>query len=140
MLAWSFAKALLRASTGVAGPSRVAEGKETCLLSFSTTIRLESRYHALFMASYAYPAVMAPSPITETTLFFFPKRSLATAMTAIFIFYYKKMIIELRNFLLCISNLHLYNKGVKKEKRNVRSYTPRPADMLVELCPAPKAS
>ena len=62
------------------------------------------------MASYAYPAVMAPSPITETTLFFFPKRSLATAMTAIFIFYYKKMIIELRNFRVCISNVHLYNR------------------------------
>lgn len=53
VLAWSLVKALLRAPTGVAGPSSVAVGKETCLLSFSITIKLESRYPALFMASYA---------------------------------------------------------------------------------------
>uniref|UniRef100_A0A0A9EES8 Dxs1 n=1 Tax=Arundo donax TaxID=35708 RepID=A0A0A9EES8_ARUDO len=40
----------------------------------------ESRYPALFMASYACPAVMAPSPITATTLFFPPLRSLPTAI------------------------------------------------------------
>lgn len=82
MLAWSLVRALLRAPTGAAGPSRVAVGKETCLLSFSMTIRLASRYPALFMASYACPAVMAPSPITEMILLFFPSRSLATAMPA----------------------------------------------------------
>ena len=34
----------------------------------------------MFIASYACPAVMAPSPITETTWFFFPSKSLPTAI------------------------------------------------------------
>jgi hypothetical protein len=36
-------RVLLRAPTGAAGPSKVAVGRETCLLSLSTTIRLLSR-------------------------------------------------------------------------------------------------
>ena len=38
------------------------------------------RAPALFMASYAMPADMAPSPITAMTLCFLPSRSRATAM------------------------------------------------------------
>jgi hypothetical protein len=38
-----------------------------------------SKYPALFIASYASPAVMAPSPITLTTWFPRPSRSQATA-------------------------------------------------------------
>lgn len=74
--------ALLRAPTAGAGPSMVAVGKETCLLSFKMMMRFESRKPALFSASYAIPPVMAPSPITDTTWLFFPSMSLATAIPA----------------------------------------------------------
>lgn len=76
----SLVKALLRAPTGGAGPSTVAVGKETWPLSFKMIIRFVSRQPALFNASYAIPAVMAPSPITEITWLFFPNKSLATAI------------------------------------------------------------
>ena len=38
-------------------------------LSFRITINFDFIAPALFMASYAIPALMAPSPITATTLF-----------------------------------------------------------------------
>src|SRR6185437_7094658 len=49
-------------------------------LSLRMTISRPLRAPALFMASYAMPADMAPSPITAMTLCFFPSRSRATAM------------------------------------------------------------
>ena len=49
VLAWSFARALLRAPTRVAGPSSVVVGKETCCLSFNKTIRLGTHCSSLHM-------------------------------------------------------------------------------------------
>ena len=66
-------------------------------LSFNITINRESIDPALFIASYAIPALIAPSPITEIILFVFPSISLATDI-------------------------------------------PRPAEIDVELCAAPKGS
>mmetsp|Transcript_14551 Transcript_14551/g.24660 ORF Transcript_14551/g.24660 Transcript_14551/m.24660 type:complete len:206 (-) Transcript_14551:490-1107(-) len=72
-------------------------GSDTCWLSLRITIMLESMKPAWFMASYAMPPVMAPSPITAITWLSFPFRSRPTAM-------------------------------------------PSPAEMEVELWPAPKGS
>ena len=49
-------------------------------LSLRITIILVLLAPALFMASYAIPALIAPSPITETTLFDFFESLLAMAM------------------------------------------------------------
>ena len=49
-------------------------------LSFRITIRRASIDPALFMASYAIPAVIEPSPITEITLRGVPDNSEATAI------------------------------------------------------------
>nr|GMD00673.1 hypothetical protein BVRB_6g133950 [Ipomoea batatas] len=130
-LAWSLLKALLSAPTGVAGPSSVAVGKETCLLSLRMTIRLVSRNPALFIASYACPAVMAPSPITEITLLFFPNRSLATAIPAKKI---STIISWIFSPLLNLDNRYLHFSLY------CSIHIPTPAEMLVELCPTPKAS
>jgi hypothetical protein len=48
-------------------------------LSLSTTISRAPSATALFIASYAMPALIAPSPITAMTLRFSPARSRATA-------------------------------------------------------------
>jgi hypothetical protein len=66
-------------------------------LSLSTTIRGVSSAPALFIASYAMPPLMAPSPMTQMTLLSVCCRSRAMAM-------------------------------------------PRPAEIEVELCAAPKQS
>ena len=49
-------------------------------LSFRTTITLASACLALFSASKAMPAVIAPSPITATTRRSLPAARAATAM------------------------------------------------------------
>lgn len=49
-------------------------------LSLSTTTSRSFRVPALFIASYAMPADMAPSPMTQTTLRVAPVRSRATAI------------------------------------------------------------
>ena len=49
-------------------------------LSLSTTISFLRRWPARFRPSKASPAVMEPSPMTATTLWSFPSRSLAVAM------------------------------------------------------------
>ena len=49
-------------------------------LSFKITISRFSRCPALFIASYAMPALMAPSPMTATTLWCFWLRSRAAAI------------------------------------------------------------
>ncbi len=49
-------------------------------LSLRMTIRREFIAPALFIASYAMPADIAPSPITAMTLLLPPLRSRATAM------------------------------------------------------------
>ena len=48
-------------------------------LSFRITINRVLSEPALFMASNAMPALMAPSPITATTLLSRPSKSRATA-------------------------------------------------------------
>ena len=49
-------------------------------LSLRITIRRSRRAPALLSASYAMPADMAPSPITQMTLLVLPARSRATAI------------------------------------------------------------
>ena len=49
-------------------------------LSFKITNKLVLRAPALFIASYAIPALIAPSPITAITLLVLPSLSLATAI------------------------------------------------------------
>ena len=49
-------------------------------LSLRITIRFAFIEPALFIASYAIPALIAPSPITQTTLCFSFFKSLATAI------------------------------------------------------------
>src|SRR5207247_4530608 len=55
-------------------------GATNISLSLSTTISRKFIAPALFIASYAMPADIAPSPITAITLWPLPSRSRATAM------------------------------------------------------------
>jgi hypothetical protein len=56
-------------------------GNETCPLSFRITITFELIYAALFIASYAMPPVIAPSPIMAMQLLFgFESKFLPTDM------------------------------------------------------------
>ena len=55
-------------------------GSDTCWLSFRMITMFLSKYPALFIASYAMPPVMAPSPMMATTWLSPPLRSRPTAM------------------------------------------------------------
>mmetsp|Transcript_37939 Transcript_37939/g.72700 ORF Transcript_37939/g.72700 Transcript_37939/m.72700 type:complete len:206 (-) Transcript_37939:373-990(-) len=69
-----------RAPTGSWSMLLYCVGSDTCWLSLRITIMLLSMNPAWFIASYAMPPVMAPSPMTAMTLFLAPLMSRPTAM------------------------------------------------------------